>query len=164
MNPEETLAVWRAEEIKVRERLALTAGRRARCGANARPTGREPVRRYGAQAHRANVIGGISYRRADPADPVSGHSGRPFRKMYAAFSLEHSELAYRFDLGIFGGASTSLAVVLVLMGPRAKAIQIIAYAALGLACRSAGLARGRGSPTGRCGYHAAVGRARRAAP
>ena len=26
MNPEETLAVWRAEEGKVRERLALTAG------------------------------------------------------------------------------------------------------------------------------------------
>jgi sterol desaturase/sphingolipid hydroxylase (fatty acid hydroxylase superfamily) len=48
------------------------------------------------------------------------------------FSLEHSKVAYRFDLGIFGGASTSLAALLVLMGPRAKAIQIIAYAALGL--------------------------------
>src|SRR6185437_16127937 len=107
--------------------------RRARCGANARPTGSEPVRRYGAQAHRANVIGGISFRHGIWPTPCqytqAVHSGR----CMPLFSLEHSKVAYWFDLGIFGGASTSLAALLVLFGPRAKAIQIIAYAAVGLA-------------------------------
>ncbi len=49
------------------------------------------------------------------------------------FSLEHSKLAYRLDLGIFGGASAGLAGFLALMGPRGKLLQIIAWAALGLA-------------------------------
>lgn len=49
------------------------------------------------------------------------------------FSLEHGKLAYRFDPGIFGGASLGLAALLVLMAPRARLIQIVACAALGLA-------------------------------
>lgn len=49
------------------------------------------------------------------------------------FSLEHSKVAYRFDLGIFGGASVGLAALLVLMDPHADLIQIIVCAALGLA-------------------------------
>jgi hypothetical protein len=49
------------------------------------------------------------------------------------FTLEHSKVAYRLDLALFGGASVGLGALLVLMGPRARLIQSIACASLGLA-------------------------------
>jgi sterol desaturase/sphingolipid hydroxylase (fatty acid hydroxylase superfamily) len=49
------------------------------------------------------------------------------------FTLEHSKLASQLDLAFFGAAAVGLGVLLILMGPRAGAIESIACAALGLA-------------------------------
>jgi sterol desaturase/sphingolipid hydroxylase (fatty acid hydroxylase superfamily) len=49
------------------------------------------------------------------------------------FTLEHSKVAYRLDLALFGGASVGLGALLFLMGPHARLIQSIACAALGFA-------------------------------
>lgn len=49
------------------------------------------------------------------------------------FALEHSKVAYRFDLAFFGAASVGLGALLFLAGPPARLIQSAACAALGLA-------------------------------
>jgi sterol desaturase/sphingolipid hydroxylase (fatty acid hydroxylase superfamily) len=48
-------------------------------------------------------------------------------------TLEHSKVAYRLDLAVFGAASAGLGALLFLAGPPARLIQSIACAALGLA-------------------------------
>ena len=48
-------------------------------------------------------------------------------------TLEHSKVAYRLDLAVFGAASVGLGTLLFLAGPPARLIQSIACAALGLA-------------------------------
>ena len=48
-------------------------------------------------------------------------------------TLEHSKVAYRLDLAVFGAASVGLGALLFLAGPPARLIQSIACAALGLA-------------------------------
>ncbi|WP_297900111.1 sterol desaturase family protein [Metallibacterium sp.] len=49
------------------------------------------------------------------------------------FTLEHSKAAYRVDFAVLGGASTGLGALLVLMSPRARLIETVACATLGLA-------------------------------
>lgn len=56
-----------------------------------------------------------------------------FPRCTALFNLEHSKVAYRLDLALFGGASVGLGALLVLMGPRARLVQSIGCAGLGLA-------------------------------
>lgn len=49
------------------------------------------------------------------------------------FSLEHSRIAYWFDLGIFGAASAGLAALLLFLGPHEKLLELGTCAGLGLA-------------------------------
>ena len=65
--------------------------------------------------------------------PASFRIQRCFPRCTALFNLEHSKVAYRLDLALFGGASVGLGALLVLMGPRARLVQSIGCAGLGLA-------------------------------
>ena len=49
------------------------------------------------------------------------------------FTLEHSKAAYRVDFAVLGGASIGLGALLLLMSPRARLIENVACATLGLA-------------------------------
>ena len=65
--------------------------------------------------------------------PASARIQRRFATYVSLFTLEHSKAAYRLDLALSGGTSVGLGVLLFLMVPRARLIQSIACAAVGLA-------------------------------
>lgn len=49
------------------------------------------------------------------------------------FTLEHSKVAYRVDFAVLGGTSIGLGALLLFMSPRARLIENVACATLGLA-------------------------------
>ena len=50
-----------------------------------------------------------------------------------SLTLEHSKSAYRLDMGVLAGTSVAVVALLIVASPRARLVQIIAFAALGLA-------------------------------
>ncbi len=53
------------------------------------------------------------------------------------FTLEHSKMAYRADFALYGTAVVALAALLLIAGPRAQRLEILAFALAGLGSWSA---------------------------
>ena len=87
----------------------------------------------GAQAHRVHRDGRLYYLGGSAlGEGRAAHAIRP-RSCTPLFTLEHSKAAYRVDFAVLGGASIGLGVLLLCVSPRARLLETVACATLGLA-------------------------------